>query len=104
MPGSCWINLLSHAKRNETAEIFKAYETLITHLTQEELNNLPRGIYHLSQAMKNKGEEHPNYNFLPEKSILKAILNQLLSFDSTNNTKDYSLGSSLLKILSCLEY
>ena len=53
--------------------------------------------------MKNKGEEHPNYNFLPEKSILKAILNQLLlSFDSTN-AKDSNLGSSLLKILSCLE-
>ena len=92
------MNLLSHAKRNDTAEIFKAYEILITHLAQEELNNLPRGIYHLSQAMKNKGEEHPNYNFLPENSILKAMLNQLLSF----NSKD-SLGLSLLKILSCLE-
>ena len=64
--GSCWIKLLSHAKKNDSNEVFKAYETLLIHLANEELMNLPRGIYHLSQAMKNKGEENPNYHFLPD--------------------------------------
>ena len=47
--------------------------------------------------MKNKGEEHANYHFLPENSVLKAIINRLLSLN-----KD-QIDLSLLKILSNLD-
>ena len=67
------------AKLSDTKEMFEAYEALVSKLVQEELNNLPRGVYHLSQAMKNRLEEHPNYNFLPETSILRAIINHFLT-------------------------
>ena len=59
--------------------MFEAYEALASKLVQEELNNLPRGVYHLSQAMKNRLEEHPNYNILPETSILRAIITHFLT-------------------------
>ena len=71
----------------KTTKIEKDFEELVTKLAQEELLNLPRGIYHLSQAMKNRGEENSNYNFLPENSILRALMTQqnldiLLNLDS----------------------
>ena len=95
--GQCWIQILANACKNESTEIFKAYECLLLDLAKEDLTNLPRGVYHLSQAMKNRSEEFPNFNFLPDTSILKAIINRLLLLQ-----KD-STDLSLLSILSKLE-
>ena len=95
--GQCWIQILANASKTESVEIFKTYEGLLLTLAKDELKNLPRGVYHLSQAMKNRTEEFPNYNFLPDTSILKAIINRLLLLH-----KD-STDISLLSILSKLE-
>ena len=83
---------------SDTSEMFEAYVALVATLVQEELNNLPRGVYHLSQAMKNKLEEHPNYNFLPETSILRAIIGHFLT-----PYRPFDLDKSLLEILANLE-
>ena len=83
---------------SDTKEMFEAYVALVAKLVQEELNNLPRGVYHLSQAMKNKVEEHPNYNFLPETSILRAIIGHFLT-----PSRPFDLDKSLLEILANLE-
>ena len=56
----------------------KNLEILLVSLLKEEVVNLPRGAYHLSQAMKNKQEENANYNFLPETSIVRAIVSRNL--------------------------
>ena len=78
--------------------MFEAYVALVAKLVQEELNNLPRGVYHLSQAMKNRLEEHPNYSFLPETSILKAIISHYLA-----PSRPFELDKSLLEMLKNLE-
>ena len=83
---------------SDTSEMFEAYVALVAKLVQEELSNLPRGVYHLSQAMKNKLEEHPNYNFLPETSILRAIIGHFLT-----PSRPFDLDKSLLEILANLE-
>merc|ERR1712223_1876572 len=47
--GNHWISLLKQAKISDTKEMFEAYEALVAKFVQEELTNLPRGVYHLSQ-------------------------------------------------------
>ena len=34
IPGQCWINILSHAKKYDSPDMLKAYESLIIHLAK----------------------------------------------------------------------
>ena len=88
VPGQCWIRMLERDTKN--------LEILLVSLLKEEVVNLPRGAYHLSQAMKNKQEENANYNFLPETSIVRAIVSQLIS--KSGNDK------ALMSILSSVDH
>ena len=90
--GHCWIQILEH---DSSSSINAALETLVTSLVNQEVMNLPRGVYHLSQAMKNKLEENANFNFLPDSSILRAAISQLIA--KSGNDK------SLMKILSSFD-
>ena len=87
--GHCWIQILEHDSANA------ALETLVTSLVNQEVMNLPRGVHHLSQAMKNKLEENANFNFLPDSSILRALITQLIA--KSGNDK------SLMKIISSVD-
>ena len=53
-------------------------QLVLTRFLERELAALPRGVYYLSQAMKNRGEEPENYNSLKETSVLRAFVNFLL--------------------------
>ena len=99
IPGQCWISILKNAKDLEAKEISDAFEKLVAKFSQDELTNFPRGIYNLSQAMKNRLEEHPNYNFLPENSVIRAIVHQFLDEKRAKNVE-----KGLLSTLFGLEH
>ncbi|XP_023336720.1 focadhesin-like isoform X2 [Eurytemora carolleeae] len=82
VPGDCWSKLINlpGAKPDTTAPnpILKGVKALLRALIQAEITNLPRSVYHLSQAMQNSGAEPVNYNHLPVHSVLRGILNHVL--------------------------
>ena len=45
---------------------------LLASLVRQEVENLPRSVYHLSQAMQNAGAEPLTYNHLPDHSVLRS--------------------------------
>jgi hypothetical protein len=94
IPGSCWISLITNSKKEDPDEVFNAYEGLLRNFVKEELIQLPRSVYHLSQSMKNRSEEHPNYNYLSETSLLRCIVAHLI-----HNGKD-KINRCLINILS----
>lgn len=71
IPSDIWTKLMTDCPIPELQDHFK---DLLVHLLDEELKGLPRGAYYLSQAMKNRGEEPENYNFLKEGSILRGLI------------------------------
>ena len=67
----------------------------------KEVSALPRSTFHLSQAMKNKGAEPPNYKQLHEKSALRAVVQALQSrLDSSSGYSKAADADSLLALLS----
>jgi hypothetical protein len=55
----------------ERTIVEEGVRTLLGSLVRQELENLPRSVYHLSQAMQNAGAEPVNYNHLPDHSVLR---------------------------------
>jgi hypothetical protein len=45
---------------------------LLAALVRQEVENMPRSVYHLSQAMQNAGAEPLSYNHLPDHSVLRS--------------------------------
>lgn len=76
VPSECWPQLLVTAA---TAAELAGVEALLATLLKQEVNNLPRAVYNLSQAMKNAGAEPVNYNHLPDHSLLRGVLAHLLA-------------------------
>jgi hypothetical protein len=68
VPGECWPRLLGLASSGSED---KGVSSLLGALVRQELDNLPRSVYHLSQAMQNAGAEPVNYNHLPDHSVLR---------------------------------
>jgi len=76
VPGECWAKLLASA---EDVVVLAGVEKLLTNLVKEEVTNLPRAVYNLSQAMKNSGTEPVNYNHLPEHSVLRGLVGAIIT-------------------------
>jgi len=75
IPSECWVKLLASVT-GETEQ--SGVEKLICSLTREEVTNLPRAVYSLSQAMQNAGTEPVNYNHLPEHSVIRGIIGHII--------------------------
>ena len=65
VPSECWGQLLSKDANSDL---------LIKSLIQNEVANLPRAVYSLSQSMQNSGAEPVNFCHLPEYSVLRGIV------------------------------
>jgi hypothetical protein len=50
------------------------YELVLAKLVRDEVASLPKSVYYVSPAMRHRGEEPPNYNFMPESSLLRAAV------------------------------
>ena len=76
VPGEAWTELLG---RCETKEELKDLEYLVCAVASQELKSLPRSVFSLSTtwAQKHQKEEPTSYNYLPEKSVLRAIISHL---------------------------
>merc|ERR1719158_1898218 len=75
VPSECWAKLLTSAEDN----ILIGVERLLTNMVKEEVTNLPRAVYSLSQAMQNSGTEPVNYNHLPEHSVLRGLVGAIIT-------------------------
>ena len=91
VPGEAWTELLG---RCETKEELIDLEYLVRAVASQEIKSLPRSVFSLSTtwAQKHQKEEPTSYNYLPEKSILRAIISNLLGLQM--NIKPISQISS----------
>ena len=96
IPGSIWVDLIVEAKK----ENLDGFEQIVTKLLRDEIVHLPRAVYYLSEAMKHKGEEPPNYNYLRETSILRGIVTALQTHLSGRTLIPEDRLEALLRILS----
>jgi len=80
VPSECWVKLLASAE--DTTEL-TGVERLLCNLTKEEVTNLPRAVYSLSQAMQNSGTEPVNYNHLPEHSVSRGLVGAIITAATT---------------------
>eukprot|EP00092_Neocalanus_flemingeri_P036633 GFUD01039886.1.p1 GENE.GFUD01039886.1~~GFUD01039886.1.p1 ORF type:complete len:1196 (+),score=396.15 GFUD01039886.1:57-3644(+) len=76
VPSECWVKLLVNT---EDITELTGVEGLLCSLTREEVTNLPRAVYNLSQAMQNSGTEPVNYNHLPEHSVARGLVGAIIT-------------------------
>ena len=58
-------------------------ERLLCNLIREEVTNLPRAVYSLSQAIQNSSTELVNYNHLPEHSLMRELAGAIITVATT---------------------
>ena len=75
VPSECWVKLLV---ATEDSTELAGVERLLCSLVREEITNLPRAVYNLSQAMQNSGTEPVNYNHLPEHSVVSGVVGAII--------------------------
>jgi len=75
VPSECWVKLLV---ATEDSTELAGVERLLCSLVREEITNLPRAVYNLSQAMQNSGTEPVNYNHLPEHSVVRGVVGAII--------------------------
>lgn len=87
VPAECWPRLLmtgaagsseQQAAAASSPQLLEGVKGLLAALVRQELDNLPRSVYHLSQAMQNAGAEPVSYNHLPDHSVLRGLVGYLL--------------------------
>ena len=71
VPAECWPKLLLTTAGDKVVVVEEGVCGLLGSLVKQELENLPRSVYHLSQAMQNAGAEPVSYNHLPDHSLLR---------------------------------
>ena len=74
VPSECWARLLLTEADSEL---------LLKSLVKQEVLNLPRAVYSLSQSMQSSGSEPVNYSHLPELSVLRGIVQAVLEAASS---------------------
>jgi hypothetical protein len=76
MPGEAWTELLLCC---DSKEYLDNFEYLVCSMVKKEVANLPKLCYNVANkwSQNHHGDEPPNFNYLPEKSILRAIISNL---------------------------
>ena len=76
VPGEAWTELLIRCDKDQLTD----FESVVSTVAKQEVENLPRSVYSVASkwAQKHHREEPTNYHYLPEKSVLRAIISNLL--------------------------
>ena len=70
---------MSHLTQHNIVQELPGYESVLSKLVYDELQELPKSVYYVSPAMRHRGEEPPTYGYLPETSALRAAVGFLQS-------------------------